>query len=67
MQSVILLKDYRINISDLPYSGKFSRSNIFVVFNNQIYLWKKFIGLYLGVPSQLNHKKFMGKTFVVLF
>ena len=35
-------------IIQLPYSGKFLRGNICVVFNNQIYLWKKIHGLQLS-------------------
>ena len=35
----------------LPYSGEFPKGNNFVVFNNQIYLWKKIRGLQLGAVS----------------
>ena len=35
----------------IPYSGKFPRENIFVVFNNQVYSWKKIRGLQLGAVS----------------
>ena len=38
-------------VSQLSYSGKFSKGNIFMVFNNQIYSWKKICGLQLGAVS----------------
>ena len=44
---VIMVKGEQVS-----YSGKFLRTNIFGVFKNQIYSWKKLV--YSLVPSQLN-------------
>ena len=46
---------YKCKAQYYRIAGNFRGGNIFVVFNNQIYSWKKIV-VYSSVLSQLNHK-----------